>query len=90
VLIQDGPVNIITDPVFVDKIFTYKRLVEKPVNIEQLPRIDIILISKDHSDHFDEDAVKFLVKRDNAAIVIGKNSEDIIGKAIHQTTLNWT
>jgi len=34
VLIQDGPVNIITDPVFVDRIVTYKRLVPKPVDIK--------------------------------------------------------
>jgi len=30
VLIQDGPVNIITDPVFLDRIVMYKRLVPKP------------------------------------------------------------
>lgn len=52
-LIQDGPVNIITDPVFVDKIVTYERLIAKPVELKKLPPIDIILISHDHNDHFD-------------------------------------
>lgn len=72
VLIQDGPVNIITDPVFASSIKIYKRLVELPVQLDKLPHIDIILISHDHMDHYDEDAVKYLVERDDSCVIIGK------------------
>jgi L-ascorbate metabolism protein UlaG (beta-lactamase superfamily) len=92
VLIQDGPVNIITDPVFVDRIVTYSRLVEKPVDLKSLPRIDIVLISHDHSDHFDEEAVRYLVDRDNATVIVGKNSKDLLpSKAASRILdLDWT
>ena len=90
VLIQDGPVNIITDPVFVDRIVTYRRLIPHVVSLQDLPRIDIILISHDHNDHFDEEAVRYLVKRDDSMIVMGMESGDILDKNASRSLLDWT
>ena len=75
---------------FVDRIVTYSRLVEKPVDLKGLPRIDIVLISHDHSDHFDEEAVRYLVDRDNAVVIIGKNSEDLLPSKAASRILDWT
>lgn len=64
VLIQDGPVNILTDPIFANKSpdisMGYQRLVDLPIKKEELPKIHIVLISHDHFDHFDVDFVKWL------------------------------
>jgi L-ascorbate metabolism protein UlaG (beta-lactamase superfamily) len=93
VLIQDGPVNILTDPVFANSIpepIGYKRLLEIPVALDDLPTIHLVLISHDHNDHFDEKAVKKLVKRDNPFIVMGKESTDLLDKNPRFHTLDWT
>jgi N-acyl-phosphatidylethanolamine-hydrolysing phospholipase D len=53
--VQMGGYNILTDPVFSDRTmgdyFGPKRLRPCPFRIEQLPPIDIVLVSHNHYDH---------------------------------------
>ncbi|WP_206732060.1 MBL fold metallo-hydrolase [Halarcobacter ebronensis] len=56
---------ILTDPVFSDMITPFpiaapKRFHELPITIEELPFIDIVIISHNHYDHLDEPSIKKL------------------------------
>ena len=61
-LIQMHGLNVLTDPVFGDLSAIHPRMV-RPVNFESMPRIDVILISHNHLDHFDVHSLGLLVKR---------------------------
>jgi L-ascorbate metabolism protein UlaG (beta-lactamase superfamily) len=85
VLINFYGVRIITDPVLFEKIgldfaglFTIgpRRLVLPALTCEELPRIDLILVSHAHMDHLD---IPTLRKFDRSIpIVIAKNTLDVI------------
>lgn len=62
-LLQMQGLNILIDPVFSDyaspmKGFGPKRFSDIPIDIENLPEIDILVISHDHYDHLDYDTIK--------------------------------
>ncbi|MFM0736386.1 MBL fold metallo-hydrolase [Paraburkholderia xenovorans] len=61
-LVQIQGVNILTDPVFSDRASPFsftgpRRKVEPALSIEQLPHIDLVLISHNHYDHLDAASV---------------------------------
>ncbi len=61
-LIQVNGLNILTDPVFSDRVSPFsfagpKRKIALPVQLSELPRIDIVLISHNHYDHLDRPTV---------------------------------
>ena len=66
VLIRIGGKTILTDPVFSDAIFPIRFLApkafaySKPIKIEDLPDIDVVLISHDHYDHLDFGSLRAL------------------------------
>jgi len=71
-LIQVAGVNILTDPIFfdVEKMPNlFKRKVQAPFGIDQLPKIDIVLISHSHQDHMDKRTLLAL-KKDNPKIFV--------------------
>lgn len=58
VLVQYGGLNILTDPVFSDRASPFKRIGPKRysapgLTIDQLPKLDLVLLSHNHYDHFD-------------------------------------
>ena len=64
-LVQAGGMNILTDPQFSERASPISfagphRAVPLPIEIESLPRIDVVLISHNHYDHLDRDTVKRL------------------------------
>ncbi len=63
-LIQTGGYNILTDPVWSDKIgflgFGPRRVIEPAIKFSDLPKIDIVLISHNHYDHLDIPTLKEL------------------------------
>src|SRR5689334_3665145 len=86
VLINFYGVNIITDPVFSEKIglrllrwFTLgpKRLVAAPIGITELPRIDLILLSHAHMDHLDLPSLAQFDRK--IPLVMAKNTADVVG-----------
>lgn len=67
-LIQLGPLNILTDPVWSERCSPLpwagpKRTHPPGLPIEALPPIDVVLQSHDHYDHLDDASVRALVAR---------------------------
>ena len=74
-LIQFGALNIVTDPTWSHRIGPFSWLgparIHKPgIHFDELPPIDIILISHNHYDHLDMPSLKRLVARDNPKILV--------------------
>ena len=76
-LIQYGGLNILTDPHFSDRASPLqfvgpKRTTKPALSIEQLPHIDVIVISHDHYDHLDKQSVKkiYLQQTDNPPLIL--------------------
>jgi len=85
ILINFFGFNIITDPVFSERIglniaglFTIgpRRLVQPALAFEELPHIDLILISHAHWDHLDTPTLKRFER--SIPVVMAKNTADII------------
>ncbi len=62
-LVRLGGANVLFDPVFSERASPVsfagpKRVVPLPIDIADLPQIDIVLISHNHYDHLDADSVK--------------------------------
>ena len=62
-LIQIAGKTILTDPIFGDATFLFRRIVSPSVGVDELPHIDYILISHNHRDHMDEASLSALKKR---------------------------
>ena len=74
-LIQMNGKNILIDPVFSDYASPFQFAGPKrfkgdlPIEIEQLPQIDIIIISHDHYDHLDHTSILKLKNKTNKFIL---------------------
>jgi L-ascorbate metabolism protein UlaG (beta-lactamase superfamily) len=76
VLIQMDGVNILTDPIWSEGAgpLTWlgtKRVRDPGVRMEELPDIDIILISHDHYDHLDISSLQQLNEKHHPIILVG-------------------
>ena len=75
VLLQAGGLNILTDPVFGDRVSPVrfagpKRLTGWALPTKELPRIDAIVLSHNHYDHAESETMKFLAERDNPPVFV--------------------
>jgi len=62
--------NILTDPFFGNHpLGKMERLIPCHTKVEDLPKIDTILISHEHSDSFDREAVNYLSKKYDSKII---------------------
>ncbi len=82
-LIQANGLNILTDPFLSDRASPLpfmgpKRVRPPAVAFDDLPKIDIVLVSHNHYDHLDRAALKRLHKRDNPVIVTPLGNDKII------------
>ncbi len=64
-LIQYAGVNVLTDPILSQRASPIsfagpERLVEMPITLDDLPPIDIVVISHNHYDHLDSHTIKSL------------------------------
>lgn len=76
VLLQIGPWNLLTDPVWSDRCSPSQALgprrVRRPgLRLDQLPPIHGVLLSHDHYDHLDLRTLVWLARRDQPLIVTG-------------------
>jgi len=74
-LIQFEGLNILTDPVWSDKIGPVSwagepRVSDPGIAMDKLPRIDIVLISHNHYDHLDEQTILKLAKNPNTRFFV--------------------
>lgn len=75
VLIQKDDINILTDPVFSDRVSPVswmgpKRVRNSGVSINDLPDIDVILISHNHYDHLDIASLKKIISNQKVPPII--------------------
>jgi N-acyl-phosphatidylethanolamine-hydrolysing phospholipase D len=64
-LLQLAGVNVLVDPQFSERASPVqfagpRRIVPLPLDVPELPRIDVVLVSHNHYDHLDVDSVKRL------------------------------
>jgi L-ascorbate metabolism protein UlaG (beta-lactamase superfamily) len=96
-LIQTESINILTDPIWSKraspfKWFGPKRFSKPGIRFEDLPKIDVILISHNHYDHLDLITIQKLWLRDNPRIIAPLGNDAIIKKkngSIVVETLDW-
>lgn len=74
VLIQTEGLNIITDPVWSERVspvkfFGPKRYQNPGVHLSDLPKIDIVLLSHNHYDHLDVWALRTIAQRDTPLVL---------------------
>lgn len=69
VLIKGGAATLLTDPFFSDRIlWGLKRKIPPAVPVGRLPKVDLVLISHTHPDHYDEEALRAM--RPRPAVVL--------------------
>jgi L-ascorbate metabolism protein UlaG (beta-lactamase superfamily) len=83
VLIQVDNLNIITDPHYSMRASPVqfagpKRVVKPGISFDDLPKIDIVLISHNHYDHLDLATLKRLTKRDHPIILVGLKTKKFL------------
>ncbi len=86
VLIQMDSLNILTDPVYSDRVgpepwIGQHRYRPPGVRFEDLPPIDVVLLSHDHYDHFDIPTLQRLVRAFHPRIVTGLGNEELLRSA---------
>ncbi|GAY19815.1 MULTISPECIES: MBL fold metallo-hydrolase [Sphingobium] len=95
VLVQAAGLNILTDPIWSDHASPFpplgpRRVAQPGVRFDDLPRIDLILLSHNHYDHMDIPTLKRLWKRDRPKIVTSLGNDAILkANGIPSTALDW-
>lgn len=83
VLIQTQGLNILTDPVWSERTGPFgrgpKRVAEPGVRFEDLPPIDVVLVSHNHYDHMDLPTLRRLAARDRPRIITSLGNDAVIG-----------
>ena len=79
-LIRLNGLSILTDPIFDTPQFL-RRYVEVPSQLEQIRKVDHVLVSHDHRDHADETSLrKIALKFPNVTFIAGLKMDDILNE----------
>lgn len=83
VLVEAGGVNILTDPIWSERASPFsfvgpKRARAPGIRLQDLPKIDVIVVSHNHYDHMDLPTLKALWERDRPAIVTSLGNDTIL------------
>ena len=95
VLVQTAGLNILTDPMWSETASPFppigpERVRAPGVRFENLPKIDLVLVSHNHYDHMDLPTVKRLWARDRPAIVTSLGNDTILAnQGIQSHALDW-
>ncbi len=73
-LIQVDSINILTDPVWSERTSPFqwagpKRMRRPGIRLEDLPKIDLVLLSHNHYDHLDFNTLKYLFQKFQPKII---------------------
>lgn len=82
-LLQTAGLNVLTDPHFGERASPVsflgpKRRIPPALSIDELPPIDVVLISHDHYDHLDEGSVRELVAKRDPLFVVPLGIETVL------------
>lgn len=95
VLVQAGGFNILTDPIWSERASPFafigpKRVRAPGIRFEDLPKIDLVLISHNHYDHMDLPTLKRLWARDKPLIVTSLGNDTILKReGIQASAFDW-
>lgn len=94
VLVQAGGLNILTDPIWSDRAGPFglgpRRVAEPGMRFEDLPRIDLVLVSHNHYDHMDLATLKRLWERHRPVVVTSLGNDSVIAQAgVPARALDW-
>ncbi|MCC2677154.1 MAG: hypothetical protein K0R58_4101 [Ramlibacter sp.] len=96
VLLQIGPYNLLTDPVWAERVSPFRNLGPRRVRaagiaLKDLPRIDVVLLSHNHYDHLDLATLRYLARRDDVHVVTGLGNAPLLhANGIRQVSeLDW-
>ena len=97
VLLEISGLRVLTDPVFSERASPSqrvgpKRFVPAPIALRDLPKLDAVVISHDHYDHLDTQAVKTLAALDVpifTSLGVGAHLEAWGVKPARITELDW-
>jgi L-ascorbate metabolism protein UlaG (beta-lactamase superfamily) len=95
VLIQTRGLNILTDPVWSERASPFgfigpKRVRAPGIRFDDLPPIDLVLVSHNHYDHLDLPTLERLWRRDHPLIVTGLGNDTLLGwHGITAKAIDW-
>lgn len=96
VLIQTDGLNIITDPIYARRASPFSfvgphRFTEPGVAFDDLPPIDVIVISHNHYDHLDLTTLRRLIERDNPRLFVPLGNQEFLERRGIRTSteLDW-
>lgn len=94
VLVQTQGINILTDPIWSETAGPFGlgpgRTTAPGIAFDDLPRIDLVLVSHNHYDHLDQGTLKRLWARDRPAIVTSLGNDSVIGQVgVPSRALDW-
>lgn len=95
VLVQAAGLNILTDPIWSDYASPFpplgpQRVAQPGIRFDDLPKVDLVVISHNHYDHLDIPTLKRLWDRDRPKIVTSLGNDTILKAAgIPATALDW-
>src|SRR5579883_1558964 len=71
VLLSLRGANVLTDPMFAEHLFTLRRRAPPGVALADLPPLAAVLVSHDHADHLDAEAVRAIGDRPRWIVPLG-------------------
>lgn len=94
VLIQIGPYNFLTDPVWCEHVSPRqgmgpKRVISAGIALEQLPHIHAVLLSHNHYDHMDLATLSWLHQKFAMPIYTGLGNAYYLDKSWHVIEMDW-
>jgi len=97
VLIQTCGLNILTDPIWAEwaspfKLSRTKRISQPGIRFDDLPKIDLVLVSHNHYDHLCLETLQKLWQRDRPRIIVPLGNDTIIrskNPSIAVDSLDW-
>jgi len=95
VLVQTAGLNILTDPIWSERASPFSfigpvRARAPGVRFEDLPKIDLVVVSHNHYDHMDLPTLRRLWDRDRPAIVTSLGNDAILrGAGIEAVARDW-
>ncbi len=94
VLLQIGPYNLLTDPVWAEFVSPKqgrgpKRFCPAGIALEELPTIHAVLLSHNHYDHMDLASLNWLHDKFSMPIYTGLGNGWYLPKSMHVIELDW-
>lgn len=94
ILVQTQGINILTDPIYSERAGPLdigpKRVAAPGIAFDDLPKIDLVIVSHNHYDHMDLTTLKRLWDRDRPLIISSLGNDSVMKAAgIPAVTRDW-